>query len=242
MKGDLPTDTTTVPINESLKGVRLWRSYDKQWEDLMSGQTAERRISARFLLEETEQGFRLTFTAEDGTQRSEEYAAEHQPARTDQTAPIRDVLSKLGDTPYACKDIEVRFSQPWFIPRRAGLILAQADGETTHEEIELILSRMSEFHMFPKDVLIEVSKEDPYDVFNRSVQEILREQPSNKEQLFMYLVDLMMADRSFHHAELDLLTEIAQKTFQFDNETFLKLIAFGVQRGFLPSMESISGF
>ena len=124
----------------------------------------------------------------------------------------------------------------------AGLIFAQADGETTHEEIELILSRMSEFHMFPKDVLIEVSKEDPYEVFNRSVQEILREQPNNKEQLFMYLVDLMMADRSFHHAELDLLTEIAQKTFQFDNETFLKLIAFGVQRGFLPSMESISGF
>ena len=117
MKGDLPTDTTTVPINESLKGVHLWRSYDKQWEDLMSGQTAERRISARFLLEETEQGFRLTFTAEDGTQRSEEFAAEHQPARTDQTASIRDILSKLGDTPYACKDIEVRFSQPWFIPR-----------------------------------------------------------------------------------------------------------------------------
>ena len=108
----------TSPITGRLKkGDRLWRSYDKQWEDLMSGQTAERRISARFLLEETEQGFRLTFTAEDGSQHSEEFAAEHQPARTDQTASIRDVLSKLGDTPYTCKDIEVRFSQPWFIPR-----------------------------------------------------------------------------------------------------------------------------
>ncbi|MBR5393653.1 MAG: U32 family peptidase [Bacteroidaceae bacterium] len=99
------------------KGDLLWRSYDKQWEDLMSGQTAERRISARFLLEETKQGFRLTFSAEDGTQRNEEFIAEHQPARTDQTASIRDVLSKLGDTPYTCTDIEVLFSQPWFIPR-----------------------------------------------------------------------------------------------------------------------------
>ena len=27
------------------------------------------------------------------------------------------MLSKLGDTPYCCTDIEVRFSQPWFIPR-----------------------------------------------------------------------------------------------------------------------------
>ena len=99
------------------KGDLLWRSFDQQWERLMSGQTAERRISARFLLEETEQGFRLTFSAEDGTQNSEDFAAEHQPARTDQTASIRDVLSKLGDTPYVCTDVEVRFSQPWFIPR-----------------------------------------------------------------------------------------------------------------------------
>ncbi|MBO4550342.1 MAG: U32 family peptidase, partial [Bacteroidaceae bacterium] len=68
------------------KGDLLWRSFDKQWEDLMSGKTAERRISARFLLEETEQGFRLAFTAEDGTKRSEEFTQEHQLSRTDQTA------------------------------------------------------------------------------------------------------------------------------------------------------------
>ena len=99
------------------KGDLLWRSFDKQWEDLMSGKTAERRIAARFLLEETEQGFRLTFTAEDGTNRSEEFPAEHQLSRTDQTASIKDVLSKLGDTPYLCTDVEIRFTQPWFIPR-----------------------------------------------------------------------------------------------------------------------------
>ncbi len=99
------------------KGDRLWRSFDKGWEDMMSGKTAERRISAQFLLEETEQGFRLTFTAEDGTNRSEEFVQEHQLARTDQTASIKEVLSKLGDTPYICQDVEIRFSQPWFIPR-----------------------------------------------------------------------------------------------------------------------------
>lgn len=108
----------TSPVMGRLKkGDLLWRSFDKSWEDMMSGKTAERRIAARFLLEETEQGFRLTFTAEDGTDRSEEFEAEHQLARTDQTLSIREVLSKLGDTPYVCTDVEVRFSQPWFIPR-----------------------------------------------------------------------------------------------------------------------------
>ena len=99
------------------KGDLLWRSFDQQWERIMGGQTAERRISARFLLEETKQGFRLTFTAEDGTQNSEDFSEEHRAARTDQTTSIRDVLCKVGDTPYICTDIEVRFTQPWFIPR-----------------------------------------------------------------------------------------------------------------------------
>ena len=106
-----------TPHSSPRKGDRLWRSYDKQWEDLMAGKTAERRIPARFLLEETEQGFRLTFTADDGISCSKDFPAEHQPARTDQTGPTKEVLSKLGDTPYVCTDVEVRFSQPWFIPR-----------------------------------------------------------------------------------------------------------------------------
>ena len=99
------------------KGDRLWRSFDKAWEDMMSGKTAERRINANFLLEDTEQGFKLTFSAENGTNRSEEFVQEHQLARTDQTASIKEVLCKLGDTPYVCQNVEVRFSQPWFIPR-----------------------------------------------------------------------------------------------------------------------------
>ena len=99
------------------KGDRLWRSLDRQWERTMSGRTAERRIPARFTIEETEQGFSLTFSADDGFQKSRTYVAEHQPARTDQTDSIRDILGKLGDTPYICTDIKILFSQPWFIPR-----------------------------------------------------------------------------------------------------------------------------
>ena len=111
-------NSSFFPHPSSLKkGTLLWRSFDKGWEDMMSGKTAERRISAQFLLEETEQGFRLTFTAEDGSNRSEEFVQEHQLARTDQTASIKEVLSKLGDTPYQCKEVSVNFSQPWFIPR-----------------------------------------------------------------------------------------------------------------------------
>lgn len=99
------------------KGDRLWRSFDKRWESNMEGKTADRRIRAHFVLEEAEQGFQLTFSTENGTTKSKIYHAEHQPARTDQSASIKDVLCKLGETPYVCNDVDVRFTQPWFIPR-----------------------------------------------------------------------------------------------------------------------------
>ncbi len=122
-------NSSLFTLHSSLrKGDRLWRSFDKQWEDLLNGKTAERRIPARFLLEEAEEGFRLTFSADDGTQCSKLFLAEHQPARTDQTSSIKEVFNKLGDTPYLCKDIEIRFSQPWFIPRST---LAEWRRETT---------------------------------------------------------------------------------------------------------------
>lgn len=113
-------NSSFFPHPSSLKkGTLLWRSFDKGWEDMMSGKTAERRINANFLLEETEQGFKLTFSAENGLQNSEEFVQKHQLARTDQTGSIKEVLSKLGDTPYQCKEVSVNFSQPWFIPRSA---------------------------------------------------------------------------------------------------------------------------
>lgn len=99
------------------KGDRLWRSFDKRWESIMEGKTAERRIQAHFILEETESGFRLTFNTENGITKSKIFHAEHQPARTDQSASIKDALCKLGDTPYVCNEVDIRFTQPWFIPR-----------------------------------------------------------------------------------------------------------------------------
>ena len=99
------------------KGDFLWRSFDQEWERLMSGKTAERRIAARFAMEEKADGFSLTFTADDGISLTQAFPAEHQLARTDQSGSIREVLSKLGDTPYVCQDVVTYFSQPWFIPR-----------------------------------------------------------------------------------------------------------------------------
>ena len=97
------------------KGDTLWRNFDQQWEKLMARDTAVRKIPLCISLTEVENGFELK--AMSNVPCKLNFQAEHQLARTDQTAGIKEVLSKLGDTIYKAEDVEIRFSQPWFIPR-----------------------------------------------------------------------------------------------------------------------------
>jgi putative protease len=97
-------------------GTVIYRNQDQAMEAVLSGKTSRRVLPLEWRLEETPQGFRLT--AKQGSRcASKEYECEHQLARTDQTASITDVLSKVGDTIYEVTNTEISFSQPWFIPR-----------------------------------------------------------------------------------------------------------------------------
>ena len=97
-------------------GTVVYRNQDQQMESVLAGQTSRRLLPLSWLLEETQTGFRLT--ARQGERTAyQDFECEHQEARTDQTASIRDVLSKLGGTIYETMDTEIAFSGPWFIPR-----------------------------------------------------------------------------------------------------------------------------
>ena len=123
----------------------------------------------------------------------------------------------------------------------AGLLLAQADGTITRDETEVILNYMSETQLFPKDYLYEMAGKDCYAIFNRSVNDILSKDPMAKERLFLYMADVVVSDLDFNKAELDLLTEVAEKVFQFDQQTFLRLMQTCIEIRFRPTTESISG-
>lgn len=100
-----------------LPGTILYRSYDQEWERQMAGNTAERRITVSWQLRETPEGFALSVFREDGATCSLQAETEHQPAQSDQSRVITEVLSKTGNTIYQTAGVEVQFSEPWFIPR-----------------------------------------------------------------------------------------------------------------------------
>ena len=100
------------------KGIRLYRNFDAAFEHLLTRPSADRRIAVRWLMEEVEEGFRLTLTTENGNSTTRTFAHPHEAARTPQSSAICRQLLRLGDTPFVCaeSDITLHLSAEYFIP------------------------------------------------------------------------------------------------------------------------------
>ncbi len=104
-----------IPIAVSDK---LYRNYDIQFEKMLDGKSAERRIELDFNLLEQENGFLLRATDEVGTTVELSIDAEKVLAdKADQSFQnIKNQLSKLGNTCYQAGNIEIKTAQAYFFP------------------------------------------------------------------------------------------------------------------------------
>ena len=89
--------------------VELYRNIDKNFEKILSGKTAERKIAVDILFEELSDGVWLTFTDEDGCTATVEEWMELTPAQQPEkmTETLRTALSKLGGTPFEVHNITI---------------------------------------------------------------------------------------------------------------------------------------
>ena len=99
------------------RGTGLYRNNDKAFEDLLSWKSATRKIGISMALSETADGFELTAsTAEDGLLRGgtcrEWPAVTVKADKTEALKPQREninrQLSKLGNTPFECVNVDLR--------------------------------------------------------------------------------------------------------------------------------------
>ena len=89
-------------------GMALYRNNDMEFERLMAGKTAERKIPLTMTLEAVDGGFRLNGIF---------FAAEHQQAQKPQQENIIRQLTKLGGTPYESHSVQlVPHDFNYFIP------------------------------------------------------------------------------------------------------------------------------
>lgn len=121
-----------------------------------------------------------------------------------------------------------------------GLIMANADGQITQQEHELIINQMSSYYMFPMDILQGITSENCSDLFNQSVHNILEADPNNAGTLFLYLINVLVSDHKLDQKELDLLFKIGEEALHLDGQQMVELLATGLRRSFIPSILSIS--
>ena len=105
------------PVTISV-GDRLYRNYDIQFEKQLSGKSAERRIAVDFSFIEQNDGFILRATDEAGTIAELPIKMEKVIADKAEQAyqNSKNQLSKLGNTCYQARNIEIEAAQAYFFP------------------------------------------------------------------------------------------------------------------------------
>lgn len=96
--------------------MRLYRNFDKVFDDLLHHESAQRFVPIDITMSETDNGFRLTMTDDYGTFRSIDVECQKELARSHQSENIERQLSRLGDTIYRLRTLTLDYKKNWFIP------------------------------------------------------------------------------------------------------------------------------
>lgn len=98
------------------RGIQYYRNQDEQWDKIIKRPSAQRRLWADFDLYED----RISMTDEDGLSTTISFPAPLSQtcelARTHQGENMRRQLSRLGETIFEAKDINIHLHKNYFIP------------------------------------------------------------------------------------------------------------------------------
>ena len=100
-------------------GTEIYRNSDAAFNKLVEREDSTiRKIGVKLNLFETKEGFELTVIDEDGHQSQVTFEAEKEVAKNGDSMMenIKKNLSKTGNTPFIVDDIEITFSENWFLP------------------------------------------------------------------------------------------------------------------------------
>lgn len=95
---------------------RIYRNFDKMFEDVLSRPSASRKIDVCWHLTEYAEGFVLELRDEDEVSVAVSFPYPKDLARSSQAENIRKQLLKLGNTPFEATEVDIRLSADWFIP------------------------------------------------------------------------------------------------------------------------------
>ena len=100
------------------KGTEVNRNRDMDWVRTLEKKSSDRRIGLWAQFAETDDGFALTLTDEDGFTGSAQAALSHEAAQdaAKAEASLREQIERFGTSIFAVHDITLQLSRPWFVP------------------------------------------------------------------------------------------------------------------------------
>jgi len=122
----------------------------------------------------------------------------------------------------------------------AGVIVAsQNKDHINDDEYKEIIDTLAGWQIFPREYLDDVvNSGDIYDTFDQTVEKILDIDPSKREGLMEYMIDIVMSDKKITHDEVKTLYKIGDY-LDYSEQEVAQAIAHSIQTKFVPSLESI---
>ena len=121
----------------------------------------------------------------------------------------------------------------------SGLLIANADGNVSNEETDMIVENLASLKIFPMKFLEKNKKGDITEIFNDAVAKLMAINPGLREGMLNYMIGIVMSDRNIAKEEMELLTHYGGK-IGFSNIEIANMIAVAIQQRFMPSLASIS--
>ena len=120
-----------MPVTE--RNILLYRNQDHEFDKILAGKTSERKIGVDIRFSENSDGFSIQITDEEGISDGCEFESEKQPANNAERAlqAVESQLTKLGNTIYTARNVDISVSAPRFLP-------ASALNEWRRKTIELL--------------------------------------------------------------------------------------------------------
>jgi putative protease len=103
---------------ELTEGTTLFRNRDQSFERALEKESADRRVRIKPLFAETEDGFKLTLSDEDGVSATVHLPKNKETASNAERATVSliEQLGKFGNTIFVAEQAELQLSQAWFLP------------------------------------------------------------------------------------------------------------------------------
>jgi collagenase-like PrtC family protease len=134
----IPNTYKEIPI-----GTEIYRNSDAAFNRLVEREDATvRKIAVNLCFSETPSGFELKVIDEDGHSSSSQFDFEKNPSNKGEVSfeEIKKNLSKTGNTPFTVEEIEIEFSNFWFLP-------TSKVNEIRREVLEKLIDvRIEEYH------------------------------------------------------------------------------------------------